>query len=86
MQSREQEKSQAHSTLILWVPHRPLLGQQGITWVGKVSSASLGIRRLEARLEAAGSTPGSEEGQWGLGTEWPLWGVTQTQLVGEGHS
>lgn len=55
-------------------------------WVGKVSSASLGIRRLEARLEAAGGTPGSEEGQWGLGTEWPLWGVTQTQLVGEGHS
>jgi hypothetical protein len=43
-------------------------------WVGKVKGASLGIRRLEARFEAAGGTPGSEEGQWGLGTEWPLWG------------
>lgn len=53
---------------------QPLLGQQGIMWVGKVKGASLGIRRLEARFEAAGGTPGSEEGQWGLGTEWPLWG------------
>ena len=74
MQSREQEKGQAHSALILCVPHGPLLGQQGIMWVGKVKGASLGIRRLEARFEAAGGTPGSEEGQWGLGTEWPLWG------------
>lgn len=71
---KEEEKSQTYSTLILWVPHRSLLGQQGNVWVGEVSAVSLGSRRLEARLEAAGSTPGSEEGQWSLGTEWPLTG------------
>lgn len=58
MRNREQEKSQAHSTPFLWVPHRPQLGQQGIVWVGKVSGNGVVIRRLEERLEAAGRTPG----------------------------
>jgi hypothetical protein len=37
--------------------------------MGKVDGAGAGSRRLEEGLETAGSPPGSEAGQWGLGTE-----------------
>lgn len=85
IQNRKEEKSQTHSTLGPLGTSLASVGPARIVWVWGGQRCWLRERRLEARLEGAGSSPGSEEGQWGLGTEWPL-GVTQTQPVEEGHS